>query len=197
MLKRPNILDITRQPLLIGTSSITDESGNQGFRTEYVLASAQLRIADALEKSNDILRATQVGFAAEAVEDGMNHFRLSYEKGQRVFNVQVLASSVVRAETWTEQFYGFAQDLVEAANGGRMMRLTARLPVAQAYHEAFGAALVAYNKLYEKPDPNRVFLAGFDSPKNEAIVRFADPAALFQLGICWRDAQQEGGLADA
>ena len=45
MAKRPNLRDISRQELIVGTSCITEASGEIGFKTEYVLASAQLRHA--------------------------------------------------------------------------------------------------------------------------------------------------------
>ena len=43
------LADLTRQELVIGTSCITDATGNKGFKTEYVQASALIRIAEALE----------------------------------------------------------------------------------------------------------------------------------------------------
>ena len=50
MAERPNLLELTRQPLVMGTSCITDASGAIGYKTEYVQASALLRIAQALEQ---------------------------------------------------------------------------------------------------------------------------------------------------
>ena len=50
MAERPNIKDLTRQVLLNGTSSITDETGNKGYKAEIVVAGALLRIAEVLEQ---------------------------------------------------------------------------------------------------------------------------------------------------
>lgn len=50
MAERSTIKDLTRQVLLYGTSCITDETGNKGYKAEIVVAGALLRIAEALEQ---------------------------------------------------------------------------------------------------------------------------------------------------
>ena len=56
MAERPNLLDLTRHPLVMGTSCITDATGSKGYKTEYVQISALLRIADALEQQSGMAR---------------------------------------------------------------------------------------------------------------------------------------------
>ena len=56
--ERENLADITRQALIIGTSCITDPTGNIGYKTEMVQASALIRIAESLERQE--LRAHNI-----------------------------------------------------------------------------------------------------------------------------------------
>ena len=49
MANRLPIEELSRQPLLVGTTCFTDPTGMQGFKTDQVQASALVRIAAALE----------------------------------------------------------------------------------------------------------------------------------------------------
>ena len=118
MLKRPNILDITRQELIIGTSCITDATGNKGYKTEYVMASAQLRIAEALEKQNELSKVAGPGFQPEQHLDGMNHLHMQQSSDSRVVYFQLLATSPAMALAMSRNFGDILQEMVRVANEG-------------------------------------------------------------------------------
>lgn len=49
MAEKLSIQDLSRQPLIVGTSRFTDPTGNYGYSNESLQVSALVRIADALE----------------------------------------------------------------------------------------------------------------------------------------------------
>ena len=114
--KRPNLLDLTRQPLIIGTSCITDATGNTGYKAEYVLASAQLRIAAALEAQTEILQATtRARFTPEERQDGLNHFRGTHVKDTNLVHIDFLATSPAIAEMFITNVAKVLQAAIDTA----------------------------------------------------------------------------------
>jgi hypothetical protein len=101
MTDRENLLDITRQTLVIGTSCITDATGNRGYKTEVVQASALVRIASALEAQTEILQATtRASFTPEQREDGMNHFLAVHVKESNLVHIDFLATGPAIAKAF-------------------------------------------------------------------------------------------------
>jgi hypothetical protein len=64
-LVKMTLADVSRQPMIIGTTSLTDPTGHKGYKTEYVQASALVRIADTLETQTDFLLSRSAGAAVE------------------------------------------------------------------------------------------------------------------------------------
>lgn len=54
MAEKIAIQDLSRQPLVRGTSCFTDPTGNVGYKNEDIQASALVRIAAALERLVDL-----------------------------------------------------------------------------------------------------------------------------------------------
>jgi hypothetical protein len=56
MTKKLSLQDLSRQPLVRGTSCFTDPSGNVGYKNEDLQVSALVRIAAALEEQTQALK---------------------------------------------------------------------------------------------------------------------------------------------
>lgn len=54
MAEKISIQDLSRQPLVRGTSCFTDPTGNVGYKNEDIQVSALVRIAAALERLVDL-----------------------------------------------------------------------------------------------------------------------------------------------
>lgn len=63
------IEELSRQPLVLGTSCFTDPTGNVGYKTEDLKVSALVRIAAALERLVELSEFDDSrAFLAESVE---------------------------------------------------------------------------------------------------------------------------------
>lgn len=116
MAEREKLLDISRQSLIIGTSCITDATGNIGYKTDLVQASASLRIADALEKQNELTRITGPGFQPEQYLDGRNHLAMQVSSDSRVGYIQLLGVSPEMVLRLSREFGDVLQEMVRIAN---------------------------------------------------------------------------------
>lgn len=58
---RPPIEEVSRQPLIRGTTCFTTPDGNTGFKTEDIQVSALVRIAAALEANANALTLLECG----------------------------------------------------------------------------------------------------------------------------------------
>ena len=122
MAEKLPIADLSRQPLVRGTSCFTDPSGTVGFKTEDIQTSALVRIADALEKQSELIQATRPGFTAAQWEDGLNHFHAVQAKGERLVRIDVLATSPAMARQLTDDIAAVlnaAMAVAAAQEGGQ------------------------------------------------------------------------------
>jgi hypothetical protein len=108
--------DISRQPMILGTTCLTDPSGNKGYKTEIVQASALVRIADALEQANEQKHRHAAGFTSAEYTDGLNHFHLAQLKRSRLVEMQVLGSSPEMAATFSAGIRDFLTLIIERGN---------------------------------------------------------------------------------
>ena len=115
---KPSIQDLTRQLLIQGTSCITDATGNTGYKTEVVVAGALLRIADALEKQNELARVAGPGFQPEQYLDGISHLAMQQSSDSRLVYIQILSTSPAMALAMSRNFGDILQEMVRVANEG-------------------------------------------------------------------------------
>lgn len=96
--------DVSRQPLIKGTTRYTEPTGYVGFSNEDIQTSALVRIAAALETQTSILLATRAGFTEEQQASEENHIRVVREPGQRLIQIDVLATSPKMASVLSVSF---------------------------------------------------------------------------------------------
>lgn len=118
MVERLNIIDLTRQVLVNGTSRITDETGNKGYKAEIVQAGALLRIAAALESQTDLLRGAQAGFTLDQQRDGRNHVHMVQRGDSCLVDIKVLGSSPDMAKKLADAIGDALKYMVDTANEG-------------------------------------------------------------------------------
>ncbi|WP_310391477.1 hypothetical protein [Hymenobacter sp.] len=116
MAERLPIEELSRQPLVVGTTCFTDPSGNDGFKTEQVQASALVRIAAALESQTDLLRGARAGFDLSQQQDGRNHVHMVQTDNSCVVSIQVLGSSPAMAKQLAKGLGDVLKDLIDFAN---------------------------------------------------------------------------------
>jgi hypothetical protein len=68
MAEKIAIQDLSRQPLVRGTSCFTDPTGNVGYKNEDIQASALVRIADALEQ---LVKLAEAGDSRDALAESV------------------------------------------------------------------------------------------------------------------------------
>jgi hypothetical protein len=116
MRERANVTDLTRQVLLNGTSCITDETGNKGFKAEIVQAGALIRIAGALEAQTDLLRGAHAGFTLDQQRDGRNHVHMVQRSDSCLVDIKVLGSSPAMAKKLADAIGDALKGMVDTAN---------------------------------------------------------------------------------
>jgi hypothetical protein len=120
--KLPTIQQLSTLPLVLGTSCFTNPEGTVGIKTEYIMASAAVRqasalerIAEALEQANELQRPQVIG-ATIGEGAGRIHLAASMEKGGKDISMQFSFSDPGKAAEFFENYAEHAKQVVDAAN---------------------------------------------------------------------------------
>ncbi|HEX8659196.1 MAG TPA: hypothetical protein VF690_16775 [Hymenobacter sp.] len=114
--QRLTIEEVSRQPLVNGTTCYTDPTGHEGYKNETLQVSALVRIAAALEAQTYLLRGARAGFNISQQQDGRNHVHVQQSDASCVVHIQVLGSSPEMAKKLSQSLGVVLKDLVDYAN---------------------------------------------------------------------------------